>query len=248
MEDELSKLCSKPGKPSKPGENSYAPGWNRERLWRRIHEIRRYYQSNSGVIPLSERMEIARKAQELLEIFERVGGIDLDPLFSQTLGLDWLFLQTLKGLAAHSKDRRTVEGHVAAMIVRLYIEVHKKPGFTPRGPLVRFAKAIWDFLKVPKTKRLSEGALKAEFNKWKGAAKSKFESKSVELTPTIRKKLHPRSHNKGPSNLTKAVKRGDPRDVSAEITALQQQRCKAQADMLEALEAELAGCKPLDFN
>jgi hypothetical protein len=157
--DELSKLCE--------DFESYAPGWNPKRLERRIHDIRRYYRFNSDVIPLSERMEIARKAKELLGIFERVGGIDLDPLFSETLGLDWIFLQTLKVLAAHSNNRQSVEGHVAAMIVRLYTEAHEKPGFTARGPLVRFAMEIYDLLGVPEDERPSEATLKAEFNKLK---------------------------------------------------------------------------------
>jgi hypothetical protein len=177
-DNELSILCE-----NLDFGDHYAPGWNSKRLVQRIDDIRRYYRSNlayrreecsesgivseSGCVSLAERREIARKTQELLKIFERVGGIDLDPLFSQTLGLDWLFLQTLKGLAKHSEDRQTLEGHVAAMIVRLYIEAHEKPGFTARGPLVRFARKVYDFLKVSKTEQLSEAALKAEFNKLK---------------------------------------------------------------------------------
>ena len=110
----------------------FAPHWNAKRLVREIDVIRRYYRSNSAVVPLATRRKIARNAKALLESLEEVRG----PNSAALCGLDPAFESTLRDLATpgwrtgsqdlqQPGDGRMLKGSLAAMIVRLYIEAHK---------------------------------------------------------------------------------------------------------------------------
>ncbi len=173
MEDKVSKLCAAFG--------SLALGWNPERLGQRIDDIRRYYRSNSDIVPLSKRREIARWAQKGLAIFEGLRNPDSASL----CGLDPAFENTLRDLAAQPGDGRSLKGSLAAMIVRLHIEAHAKPEYS--APLISFATAIYDFLEMPMRERPANDTLKAEFTKLKAefmADKTRVLVRS-RLDPTI---------------------------------------------------------------
>lgn len=58
-----------------------------------------------------------------------------------------------------------LKGSLAAMIVRLYIEAHKKPDYS--ASLIDFAKAIYNFLGMPKKEQPSNETLHTAFTKLK---------------------------------------------------------------------------------
>lgn len=182
MEDKVNKLCEAFG--------DLAHNWNPERLKQRIEDIRRYYRSNSDIVPLSKRRKIARNAKALLQSLEDARGPDSASL----CGLDPAFWDTLRDLGTpgwrtglqHLQQPgkgRMLKGSLAAMIVRLHIEAHEKPEYG--ATLIAFAKAIYDFLEIPKKEQPANETLHAEFTD----LKAKFMADKTRVL--VRRKFDP---------------------------------------------------------
>jgi hypothetical protein len=151
----------------------YAPGWSWARVGQRIEQIRSFAIQSGFVIPFEKRQKISGLAGALLS--------ELDGL-----SLDDEFLGVLKGLASlegtwrkpgdanpmRGGDRRsgvhTLESSVLRMSVRLYCEAHAEPGFSSRGPLVRFVNAVGE---ASGLSSFTADAVKAEFRRIRSKAK-----------------------------------------------------------------------------
>ena len=128
----------------------YALGWRAERVVERILDIERWVALDRS-IPLEKRRGIARKARDLLNELQELGGGGLSE-------------KTLLDLAAlaHGAVERTGRGgdrrsgehsskaSVHRMIVRLYFEANERGGFALNGPLPKFVASLCGFLGVNK--------------------------------------------------------------------------------------------------
>jgi hypothetical protein len=125
----------------------FALGWRAERVGERILDIA-WWATLARSIPLEKRRSIARKARDLLDELQELGG-----------GLNERTLLDLEALAqgavertGRGGDRRggehSAEASVHRMIVRLYVEANEKGGFSVNGPLPRFVASVCGFLSV----------------------------------------------------------------------------------------------------
>jgi hypothetical protein len=126
--------------------DSFTPAWNLRRLQYRLVDIVRFWRFNGAeVIPKSDRDQIARLANELHEKLSGLGG------------LDEVFLDTLRDLAAGSSKRtgrggdrrsgeRTLRSSVLGMAIRLYLEAAERPTISKSGKLFRFANLVGELV------------------------------------------------------------------------------------------------------
>lgn len=163
---------------------AFAPGWGKRRLIEEIRHICQFAAANSEKgIPLDLRRRISRRARSLQELIEIAGiglgaGEDVFLSILRNLGtLDWFI--HLPGNVQQSQSRRggdrrsgrrSLEGIVLGDIVRLYCEANASAGFSPDGPLVRFANTVGE-LALGHAKPFTSDAVKAEFRRMKRKAK-----------------------------------------------------------------------------
>jgi hypothetical protein len=158
-----------------------APGWNQQRLAERIREIQLF--ATPSLVPLDQRRRIARLARKLHEEIE-LAGIGIGTVESEAVFLSHLrLLRTIDGFvrlpvwgeAPQSQSKRggarrsglqSFKGSVLGKIVRIFCEAQADAGFSPEGPLVRFANAVGE-LALGTAKPFTSNAVKAEFRRMK---------------------------------------------------------------------------------
>jgi hypothetical protein len=132
---------------------------------------------------LARRRRIARHAGDLLKEIE-LGGFGFGTAEEEDEFLTRLrFFRRFDGVvrlpvwgeAQQSQPKRggdrrsglqSFKGSVLGKIVGLYREAHANPGFSPEGPLVRFANTVGE-LALGKAKPFTSNAVKAEFRRMK---------------------------------------------------------------------------------
>jgi hypothetical protein len=146
----------------------FALGWNDHKVVERILEIHRFCVFNADeVIPLKKRRATAQSAKQLLDNLAGIGGLSAE--FHEALNL--LAKPAKDPSGDWGGDRRSGEPSlkksVRRMAVRLYLEANEDPGFTPNGPLFRFANRVGELLLLGKPQPFSSTSVRADVRELK---------------------------------------------------------------------------------